>query len=62
MSEGEPKNTMQRMIGMLEAMMSVVDEAPGLPGHKAITPEMVEEAQRRAREWLTEHPAKGGEA
>lgn len=50
-------NSLQRMLGMLEQMMSVVDEAPGIPGHKQITPEMVKEGQRRAQEWLAAHPA-----
>ena len=48
---------LERMAGMLDAMASVLDDAPGIPGFKQITPEMVQEANRRAAQWLAEHPA-----
>lgn len=43
----------QRMQGMLAAMMSVLDE---VGPYGDVTPEVVKEAQRRAQQWLAEHP------
>lgn len=53
---GQQLKRQERMAGMLAAMASALE---GLPAGAPITPALVAEAQRRAQEWLAQHPAEG---